>query len=80
MQIESIEQAPLDQTETIVTTVVFNHVESSCILARLMIDWLGKPGKDTDLELMGGNHQWVASWTYPYFSVEEMKEKLSFAN
>lgn len=57
MKIESIEQELIEGTKTILTRVTLNQVYSPCVLSRLMIDSLGKPGIDNDLELLGSGSQ-----------------------
>lgn len=71
MNIKQIEQEPLaDERNTILTKVVFSQVESQCILARLAIAALGRPGIDTDLAFVGSGDHWTLMWTYPTLSLE----------
>lgn len=79
MKIESIEQELIEGTETILTRVTFNQVSSSCILSRLMIDTLGKPGIDNNLQLLGSRSQWEVVWTEPKLTIEETREIISKA-
>ncbi|MEM7595245.1 MAG: hypothetical protein AAF383_27740 [Cyanobacteria bacterium P01_A01_bin.83] len=79
MKIESIEQELIEGTETIVTKVTFNQVNSSCILSRLIIDTLGKPGIDNDLQLLGSGSQWEIVWTEPKLTIEQTREIISKA-
>ena len=78
MRIESIEQNPigsLDETQPdggtiLVTKVVFSEVDSLCILSRLLIDVLGRPGKDSDMELITTGNSCIVVWTQPQLSLE----------
>ena len=79
MKIESIEQELIEETKTIVTRVVFNRVNSPCVLSRLVIDLLGKPGIDSDLEFLGSGSQWEVVWTQPMLTIEQTKELISQA-
>ncbi len=65
MHLESIHHEPIDGTDKILTTVVINQVPSQCILARLIIDALGKPGIDNDLEILGSGDTWTIMWSQP---------------
>ena len=79
MKIESIEQELIKGTTTILTRVTLNQVNSPCILSRLMIDSLGKPGIDNDLELLGSGSQWEVVWTQPMLTIEQTRELISQA-
>ncbi len=70
MNIERIHQEPLDEPDSVLTSVVLSQVESQCILTRLAIQALGKPGVDTDLEFIGSGDQWILMWTYPALTLE----------
>ncbi|MDJ0599258.1 MAG: hypothetical protein QNJ37_10510 [Crocosphaera sp.] len=63
MNIQSITHNPIEGTDNVLTTVIINQVSSQCILARLLIDVLGKPGIDNDLEMMGTGDTWTIMWT-----------------
>jgi hypothetical protein len=73
MNIQSIDQEQLDGDKTIMTKVVFSNVESQCILTRLIIKALGRPGVDTDLEFIGSGEQLIMMWTYPMLTLEETR-------
>ena len=79
MKIKSIEQELIEGTEIILTKVTLNQVNSSCILSRLMINTLGKPGIDNDLQLLGSGSQWEVVWTEPKLTIEQTKEIISKA-
>jgi hypothetical protein len=64
MNIESIERDTIPETDEIITTVTIKGVTSQCILARLIIGALGRPGVDNDLEFIGSGDRWLISWTY----------------
>lgn len=70
MNIESIDQELLHGSHRVITKVVFSRVESQCILARLAIQALGRPGVDTDLSFVGSGNQWILMWSYPTLSLE----------
>ncbi len=77
MKIESIEQEyiSLDDNKTdneaiVATKVIFNDVSSPCILSRLMIEVLGRPGKDNDMELINSGDRCILIWTQPHLSLE----------
>ena len=79
MKIESIEQELIDGTEIVLTRVTLERVESSCILSRLLIDTLGKPGIDNDLEFLGSGNQWEVVWTEPKLTIEQTRELIERA-
>ncbi len=79
MKIESIEQQLIEGTETILTRVTLNQVSSPCILSRLMMDTLGKPGIDNDLEFLGSGSQWEVVWTEPELTIEQTREIINRA-
>ena len=74
MKIASIEQEPIDGTDEVMTRVVMTEVASQCILTRLMIKALGRPGLDNDMELVGSGEEWEILWTHPQLSIEETQE------
>ena len=74
MNIESIDQESIDGTDAVMTTVVMNNVASQCILARLMIAALGRPGVDNDMEFMGSGDRWIVVWTQPKLTIDETRE------
>lgn len=71
MQIEDIYQENLMEFDATMTTVVIDQVDSQCTLARLLIKAIGRPGVDTDMELIGSGSRWTVMWTRPLLSVEE---------
>jgi hypothetical protein len=79
MNIESIEQEPIDNTDAVMTRVVVNGVASQCILVRLIIDALGRPGVDNDLEFFGSGDRWIVVWTHPQLTVDETRELVGSA-
>lgn len=75
MNIDSIEQEYIshsnDKHQGIVATkVIFRNVSSPCILSRLMIEALGRPGKDNDMELISSGDRCIVIWTQPQLSLE----------
>lgn len=77
MHIESIEQEQIPGTQIILTRVTLNRVSSFCILSRLAIDTLGKPGIDNDLQLLGSGGDWEMVWTKPQLTIEQTREIIS---
>lgn len=71
MKLESISQAPLEDSDRMLTTIVVEEVESSCILARQMIDVLGRPGVDNDMQMLGANDTWTIVWTTPQLTLAQ---------
>lgn len=69
MRIESIEQKYItnpndNQTNSeaiLATQVIFDGVSSHCILSRLMIEALGRPGKDNDVTYSDTNSANIVS-------------------
>ncbi len=74
MKIQSITHDPIEGTDNVLTTVIINQVASQCILARLLIDVLGKPGIDNDLEMMGTGDTWTIMWTQPLAIIEHTQQ------
>lgn len=70
MKIQSINHEPINGTDTVMTTVVINQVTSQCILARLMIDTLGRPGIDNDMEMLGSGDTWTIIWSQPKMMID----------
>jgi hypothetical protein len=77
MHIESIEQEQIAGTQRVLTRVTLNRVSSSCILSRLAMDTLGRPGIDNDLQLLGSGSQWEMVWTKPQLTIEQTREIIS---
>jgi len=73
MNIESIDQEAIAGTDKVMTTVVMSAVTSQCILARLMINVLGRPGLDNDMEFIGSGDRWLITWTEPNFTLDATK-------
>ena len=73
MNLDFIEQEAIADSDTILTTVVISAVTSQCVLARQMIDILGRPGVDNDMEFMGCGDQWVITWTQPNLTLNATK-------
>jgi hypothetical protein len=75
MKVDLIEQECISYSndnnqEVVATKVIFRDVSSPCILSRLMIDLLGRPGKDNDMELINGGDRCIVIWTQPQLSLE----------
>lgn len=71
MQIQSIQQELISDTDEMLTKVVIDQVESPCILTRRMRDVFGKPGVENDMEFFGTGDRWVVMWTYPQLSLAD---------
>jgi len=79
MNIEFIEQELLEDTDTIMTIVSISSVNSQCVLARLMIDILGRPGVDNDMQFMGSGDRWTVTWTEPNLPLDVTKTLVNLA-
>lgn len=79
MKIQSINHEPIEGTDTVMTTVVIDEVTSQCILARLMIDALGRPGIDNDMEMLGSGDTWTILWNQPKEMMDKTRELLTKA-
>ena len=79
MNIEAIEQYLIEDTKTIVTIVTLDQVSSPCLLSRMIIDALGKPGIDNDLEFLGSGSHWEVCWSKPQLSIEKTREIMTRA-
>lgn len=77
MNVESIETENIPGTDEIITTVTIEGVSSQCILARLIIKAMGRPGIDNDLEFVGSGDRWLISWTQPQLTLEETRELIT---
>jgi hypothetical protein len=77
MKIESIKRETIPETDEIITTVTIEGVTSQCILARLIIKAMGRPGIDNDLEFIGSGDRWLVSWTQPQLTLEETRELIT---
>jgi hypothetical protein len=77
MRVESIYQEKLEDREETLTEVVLSGVESLCILSRVIIKAIGRPGVDSDLEFLGSGDRWVIAWTYPHLSLEDVEDLLN---
>lgn len=79
MNIEAIEQHLIEDTKIILTTIRLNQVNSPCLLSRMIIDALGKPGIDNDLTFLGSGSHWEVSWSKPKLSIEQTREIITRA-
>jgi hypothetical protein len=87
MKIESIEQEYMENSSDyddnhpgiVATKVIFRDVSSPCILSRLMIDVLGRPGKDNDMELLNSGDRCIVIWTQPQLSLEATQNLIDAA-
>ena len=65
MKLESIHQEAISGTDQVITTAVISQVISSCLLTRRLIDILGRPTVDNDMEMLGVNDTCTRGWTQP---------------
>ncbi|XWK88422.1 MAG: hypothetical protein U7127_30285 [Phormidium sp.] len=79
MNIEFIEQELLEDTDTVMTIVAISSVKSQCVLARLMIDILGRPGLDNDMQFMGSGDRCTVTWTKPNLPLDVTKTLVNLA-
>ncbi|MFB2834777.1 hypothetical protein [Floridanema evergladense] len=79
MKIEFIEQEMLEDTDTVMTIVAISSVNSQCVLARLMIDILGRPGIDNDMQFMGSGDRWTITWTEPNLPLDVTQTLVNLA-
>lgn len=87
MKVESIQQEYIsnsninnDKNQGIVATkIIFREVSSPCILSRLMIDLLGRPGKDNDMELINSGDRCIVIWTQPQLSLKAAQNLINSA-
>ncbi|MCU0541457.1 MAG: hypothetical protein MUE44_04625 [Oscillatoriaceae cyanobacterium Prado104] len=77
MNIKSIERESIPDTDDIMTAVTIEGVSSPCILTRLIIKAMGRPGIDNDLEFIGSGDRWLISWSQPELSLEETRELMT---
>lgn len=71
MKLESINQEAIADTNEIITMAVVSEVISPCLLSRRMIDILGRPTVDNDMEILGSNDTYTIMWTQPQLTLEE---------
>jgi hypothetical protein len=65
--------------ERTITSVTISEVSSYCILARQAIDVLGRPGKDSDMQMSGADGTWTIVWSKPQLTLEEATHLLNQA-
>ncbi|MBE9100361.1 hypothetical protein [Vacuolonema iberomarrocanum] len=70
MQIKTIFQEAIAESDEVVTIAVITNVTSHCILARQLMDVLGKPPVHSDLEILGSDDTWTIAWSQPQLTVD----------
>jgi len=70
MQIKTIFQEAIANSDEIVTIAVITNVTSHCILARQLMDVLGKPPVHSDLEILGSDDTWTITWSQPQLTLD----------
>ena len=70
MQIKTIFQEAIANSDEVVTIAVITNVTSHCILARQLMDVLGKPPVHSDLEILGSDDTWTIAWSQPQLTLD----------
>lgn len=70
MQIKTIFQEAIADSDEVVTIAVITNVTSHCILARQLMDVLGKPPVHSDLEILGSDDTWTIAWSQPQLTLD----------
>ncbi|MEM9006419.1 MAG: hypothetical protein AAGE59_23195 [Cyanobacteria bacterium P01_F01_bin.86] len=71
MKLESIHQETIAGTDQVITTAIVSQVISPCLLTRRLIDILGRPTVDNDLEMLGVNDTCTIVWSWPQLTLQE---------
>ena len=79
MKLDSIYQEPMIDADGMITSAVIKDVASNCILARQLINVLGRPGVDNDMEMIGTDGTWTIVWTEPQLTLEEATHRVNQA-
>lgn len=79
MYIESIQQESMSETGEVFTRVTLGGVTNQCILTRLLIKALGRPGTDNDMAFAIADNQCIIVWTHPQLTLSEVSEVISKA-
>ncbi|MEM1238812.1 MAG: hypothetical protein AAGI45_03125 [Cyanobacteria bacterium P01_H01_bin.26] len=67
MQLKTIVQEAI--AGDVLTIAVVTNVTSHCILARQLMDVLGKP-PHSDLEILGSDDTWTITWSQPQLTLD----------
>ena len=70
MQIKTVFQEAIAESEDLLTIAVITNVTSHCILARQLMDVLGKPPLHSDLEILGSDGTWTIAWSQPQLTLD----------
>ena len=70
MQIKTVFQEAIADSEDLLTIAIITDVTSHCILARQLMDVLGKPPIHSDLEILGSDGTWTIAWSQPKLTLE----------
>jgi hypothetical protein len=70
MQIQTIFQEAIAHSDEVITIAVITNVTSHCILARQLMDVLGKPPIHSDLEILGSGGTWTIAWSQPQLTLD----------
>ncbi|MEM1291634.1 MAG: hypothetical protein AAGH67_09185 [Cyanobacteria bacterium P01_H01_bin.162] len=79
MQIKTVFQEAIADSEDLLTIAVITNVTSHCILARQLMDVLGKPPIHSDLEILGSDGTWTIAWSLPQLTLEAATAALNQA-
>lgn len=67
MQIKTIFQDAI--ADDVLTIAIITNVTSHCILARQLMDVLGRPPQ-SDLEILGSDDTWTIAWSQPQMTLD----------
>ncbi|MEL6400016.1 MAG: hypothetical protein AAFR26_13120 [Cyanobacteria bacterium J06626_4] len=79
MQIKTVFQEAIADSEDVLTIAVITNVTSHCILARQLMDVLGKPPIHSDLEILGSDGTWTIAWSQPQLTLDAATAALNQA-
>lgn len=70
MQVKTILQEAIADSDDVFTIATITNVTSHCTLARQLMDVLGKPPVHSDLEILGGDGTWTVAWSQPQMTLD----------
>lgn len=79
MQIQTIFQEVIADSDDLLTIAIVTNVTSHCILARQLMDVLGKPPTHSDLEILGSDDTWTICWSQPQLTLDAATAALNRA-
>ena len=78
MQIKTIFQEAIADSDDMLTIAIVTNVTSHCILARQLMDVLGKP-PHSDLEILGSDDTWTIAWSQPQLTLDAATDAVNQA-